>query len=915
MLGQPRRRGPRVRRSGRVGDVGGQPPALERGHPGQGVEVRGEKRLVDPLPEPRLRRRADQPGQHGVAGVTALLGGGGHRLRRVERGRGVLLGEREPGQEQPSALVEPPLVVEPPGPGSRLGDRQPLGGTSEVTGAEQTVGHVELALGLDLLSVGQLEPGARELLGHRIAEISKQPAAVGVRKTGVPQPRPAPLDLALQQVEQVERVGAAPEQALGVGSHLDRVLDPVALGRAPRLRAERGLERDERVGRPALVHAQDPGPRGQPELRGSTAGLVEHGFGLPQVTVAAVAERDRDQAAAPDRGVGRRSGRGPAQQDRGVEVVPVAGRPTSAARAPRRSRRRPSRAGRPRPRRRGRRASAGPGCAAVAAGRCRGGRWPRPAVARRRAGPTWTARPGPRAPVRRRQAPGRRPPARAGPGRAAARPAATAARSAARRCSQARRGAPGARPRPRAGPARAGTPALPFPLGQERLPDADVELLQHVQRRGPEHRCQQVEVDRGAEHGGRAAGSPRPGRYAAAGRHRLAQRPGDSRRDRRRRTRASSVSSSGLPPLRSSSSAARSAPTSSATSAASRGSRAREVSGSMPAAAGSRSATTTSSGSSRRRRTWASQAQVTGSAPSASSSSSAVPVPAGSDRTASSRCAKTRRLRASAVAPGPGSPPAAAHSSGCHVGEPAGQRVEDRLQRELALPRPGRGARRRRAPSRAAAHRSSSAVLPTPGLAADHRRPALRLATAPARRPARAARRPGRPASPEVPGRRRPGRLLAQQRLVERTGSPGPGRRRAPRRAAHASWRTRPAPTPVARRPRARASGCAARPRRTGRPRSASVACAAASPTWPGGQRRGGRHPAYLRHGGVRCRAGVGRPLRVRLVGQQRARAPARGRPRRRSGHRRVAGVGRRRASRARTWPARRRPTSPRVSA
>ena len=90
-------RGPGVRRSGRVGHVGGQPPALERGHPGEGVQVRGEAGLVDRLAEPCLRGRPDQPGQHGVAGVTALLGGGGHRLRRVERGRGVLLGEARAG--------------------------------------------------------------------------------------------------------------------------------------------------------------------------------------------------------------------------------------------------------------------------------------------------------------------------------------------------------------------------------------------------------------------------------------------------------------------------------------------------------------------------------------------------------------------------------------------------------------------------------------------------------------------------------------------------------------------------------------------------------------------------------------------------------------------------------------------------
>ena len=187
-------------------------------------------------------------------------------------------------------------------------------------------------------------------------------------------------------------------------------------------------------------------------------------------------------------------------------------------------------------------------------------------------------------------------------------------------------------------------------------------------------------------------------------------------------------------------------------------------------------------------------------------------------------------------------------------------------------PRPGLEARRPRARSRRAAHRSSSAVLPTPGspLTTTTRAPArARLELA---RPARAARAARPTRSPDGPGRRRrprPAPRAAAPRGAP--GSPGPGRRRAPRRAAHASWRTRPAPTPVSRRPRARASGCAARPRRTGSARSAAVACAAASPTWPGGERGGGRDPAYLRHGGVRCRAGVGRPLRVGLVGQQRA--------------------------------------------
>ncbi len=149
-------------------------------------------------PEPRLRGRADQPGQHGVAGVTALLGGGGHRLRRVERGRGVLLGEREPGQEQPPALVEPPLVVEPPGARLGLRDREPVGGPREVTGAEQAVRDVEVALGEDLLRPGQPEAGQRELLGGRVAEVAQDPAPVGVLDAGVPHAGAAPLDLALE---------------------------------------------------------------------------------------------------------------------------------------------------------------------------------------------------------------------------------------------------------------------------------------------------------------------------------------------------------------------------------------------------------------------------------------------------------------------------------------------------------------------------------------------------------------------------------------------------------------------------------------------------------------------------------------------------------------------------------------------
>ena len=77
-------------------------------------------------------------------------------------------------------------------PGLRLGDRQPVGGAGEVTGAEQAVGHVELALGQDLLAVGQLEPGARELLGRRGRRgcaASSCGRCAGGRRTARPVPR------------------------------------------------------------------------------------------------------------------------------------------------------------------------------------------------------------------------------------------------------------------------------------------------------------------------------------------------------------------------------------------------------------------------------------------------------------------------------------------------------------------------------------------------------------------------------------------------------------------------------------------------------------------------------------------------------------------------------------------------------
>ena len=112
-----------------------------------------------------------------------------------------------------------------------------------------------------------------------------------------------------------------------MGRHLEGVLDPVPLRTAARLGAQHRLQGGQPVRGPTLVHPQDPGPRRQPQLGGRPLGLAEHRVGLAQVAVAAVAEGDRDQAAGPDRRVGGDAGRGPAEPDGTVEVVPVARRP------------------------------------------------------------------------------------------------------------------------------------------------------------------------------------------------------------------------------------------------------------------------------------------------------------------------------------------------------------------------------------------------------------------------------------------------------------------------------------------------------------------------------------------------------------------------------------------------------------
>ena len=241
--------------------------------------------------------------------------------------------------------------------------------------------------------------------------------------------------------------------------------------------------------------------------------------------------------------------------------------------------------------------------------------------------------------------------------------------------------------------------------------------------------------------------------------------------------------------------------------------------------------------------------------------------------------------------------PVSASSTGCSASSPCSARP-----RRTTVPRA----------EASAAQRSGSAVLPTPGS------PLTMTTRAPARDGSSAASNARVCGATDRRGPRGSASAASVFLVAPGAGSaaagagppaaapraapwcPGRGPRRAPRRAAHGSWRTRPAPTPVARRPRARASRCAVRPRRRGRcaaPRSRSRGVA----HLPGGECRGGRHPAYLGHRSVGGRPGLGRPFGVRLVGQQR---PAHQCERGLGGGARadgVAGSDRRPASRART--------------
>ena len=224
----------------------------------------------------------------------------------------------------------------------------------------------------------------------------------------------------------------------------------------------------------------------------------------------------------------------------------------------------------------------------------------------------------------------------------------------------------------------------PLPLGEERLPDAQSSCSSTSRGAVTEHRGEQVEVDRGAEDGrglerrlGRA-GTPQPagdGLAESVGHVLASAIVGAGELGEQERVAAAACEQLGRPV----------GPDQHGhLGGVQRLEGERHVRARSQRPPGRAWRRPPAAGSSRRRRTCASQAQVTGSAPSASSSTSAVPVPAGSDRTASSRCAKTPRLRASIVAPGPGSPVRGRPLVRCHVGEPVGQRVEDRLQGELA---------------------------------------------------------------------------------------------------------------------------------------------------------------------------------------------------------------------------------------
>ena len=144
--------------TGRVGDVGRQPPPLERRDLVECGQVRGHLRFVDGLAEPGQRRRADQPAEHGVALVAALLGRGG---RPTPRPRAPPPARARPGPAgrgcRPRRWSKRHLLWNRLRARLGLRDREPVRGGGESPRAQQAVGHVEVALGEDLLRARQLE--------------------------------------------------------------------------------------------------------------------------------------------------------------------------------------------------------------------------------------------------------------------------------------------------------------------------------------------------------------------------------------------------------------------------------------------------------------------------------------------------------------------------------------------------------------------------------------------------------------------------------------------------------------------------------------------------------------------------------------------------------------------------------------
>ena len=143
------------------------------------VEVRGQSRLVDRLARAAPARSRGPAGRaRRSARPRAPRRPRPRRLGRVERGRGVLLGQRQPGQEQQPALVEAPLVVEPPG--ARTRPPRPPAGRRPRPGHRRGAGSRPRRGGTGRGSPATrpcASPVSASSSAARVAEVAQHPAA------------------------------------------------------------------------------------------------------------------------------------------------------------------------------------------------------------------------------------------------------------------------------------------------------------------------------------------------------------------------------------------------------------------------------------------------------------------------------------------------------------------------------------------------------------------------------------------------------------------------------------------------------------------------------------------------------------------------------------------------------------------